>query len=49
MLAQKRQAIYDVVLKLQTELCGSAVCDSTIQRPKQERRVRGWSATLKRM
>jgi hypothetical protein len=49
MLAQKRQAIYDVVLKLQTELCGSAACDSTIQRPKQERRVRGWSATLKRM
>uniref|UniRef100_A0A7S1QUQ8 DUF3456 domain-containing protein n=1 Tax=Neobodo designis TaxID=312471 RepID=A0A7S1QUQ8_NEODS len=48
LLLEKRQAVYDVVLAMQRDMCTGA-CDADIQRPSFDRRVRGWSASLKRM
>lgn len=45
---EKRQAVYRVILAMQKEFCATS-CDSGILRPPTERRVRGWSASLRRL
>jgi hypothetical protein len=46
--ARKREEVYRAVLGTQKEFCSNA-CGDTFQRPPVEHRVRGWSATLKRL